>query len=315
MRFLAVIAALLSISPHAGAAVWVAAVDPYAQRMNPTGTKFMELFRPSAAWDVAAANTQVFKVSTQFLDGASDDEISAVVRELRRRHIDLGMEGLLLVESKRCGRGVESYGGAGAIERLTARLMRLGGSIKYVAMDEPLWFGNLATGPRNCNDTIKGLAQQLASNVHTLKAAFPDIKFGDIEPLNNRSVGRIDIILQFARAFKAATGQPLSFVDADIIWYDNWRPQLVEWKAKLHAAGLRFGVIFNGSQNDATDAAWTDHALERYRTVMADPAMRPDDAILQTWMLRPTRLLPDSDPTTLTGLVRQATTLSVLNSR
>jgi hypothetical protein len=295
----------LALPATGHASVWLAAVDSYAQPTNPTGKSFMQFFAPGAAWNTAASRIQVFKVSTQFLHQASDAEVSAVIRGLQNRHIALGMEGLLLVASDRCGRGKESYSNSSVTRAVAERVKRLGGAISDVAMDEPLWFGNFREGPGFCHDPIQSLASQMAASVDALKAAFPAIRFGDIEPVNGKTVGRIGIILQFAQAFKTATGEPLSFVDADIIWQENWKPQLVEWKAKLHAAGIGFGVIFDGDPRDASDAAWTGHALERYRAVIADPATRPDDAIFQSWMQRPA-ILPDTAPDTLTGVVRRA---------
>jgi hypothetical protein len=302
---LTLVSILLAAAP-ARADIWFAAVDSYSQPTNPTGAEFMRLFTSDAEWNAAAAKVQILKASTQFLHQATDAEVSAVIHGLQSRHIKLGMEGLLLVESARCGRGVESYGGRGAIQALADRLVRLGGTISYVAMDEPLWFGNYASGPKNCHDSVEDLAQQMAPNVRALKAAFPAIQFGDIEPINAKSVGRIDTILQFARAFREATGEQISFVHADIIWQQDWRPQVIEWKARLHREGIRFGVIFDGDPQDQTDVAWTERAVERYRNVMADGTTRPDDAIFQSWMLRPTRLLPDFKNGTLTNVVLDA---------
>lgn len=302
---LAIVLTLLSAAP-ARADVWLAAVDSYSQPTNPAGSEFMRLFTPSAEWNAAAAKVQTVKASTQFLHQATDVEVAAVIHGLQSRRIKLGMEGLLLVGSERCGRGVESYGGRGAIQAIADRLKRLGGTISYVAMDEPLWFGNYVTGPKNCHDSVESLAQQMAPNVRALKAAFPAIQFGDIEPINAKTVGRIDTILQFARAFKAATGEQIEFVHADIIWQENWRPQVIEWKARLHTEGMRFGVIFNGDPQDQTDTAWTERAVQRYRDVSGDARTRPDDTVFQSWMPRPTRLLPDTQAGTLTSLVVDA---------
>jgi hypothetical protein len=295
---------LLPLSAHAD--VWFAAVDSYSQPTNPAGSEFMRLFSPAADWNAAAAKVQVVKVSTQFLHQAKDAEVSALIHSLQDRHIKLGMEGLLLVESERCGRGVESYGGAGAIQAIANRVKRLGGTISYVSMDEPVWFGNYMSGPRNCQDSIEDLASQMAPNVRSLKAAFPEIQFGDTEPINAKSVGRIAAVLQFVRAFKVATGEQIKFVHADIIWQQDWRPQVLEWKAKLHSEGIRFGVIFDGDPEDRTDLAWTERAVQRYRAVSADPAIRPDDAIFQSWNQRPSHFLPDTQSGTLTSVVVDA---------
>jgi hypothetical protein len=266
----------------------------------------MELFQVSARWDRAASHIQLFKLSTQFLHQATDDELIAVIRSLKSRHIALGMEGLLLVESERCGRGVEGYGGAGAVPTLASRVGKLGGEITYVSMDSPVWYGSRAQGAGTCRDSLESLAEQMETNVKALKAAFPSIRFGTTEPLNAGTVGHIEAILEFARLFKIATGEPLSSVHADIIWTQPWKAQLMDWKRKLHDAGLEFGVICDGDPTDGSDLEWANKASERYRAIMSDPYVRPDDVVVQSWMSRPLRLLPDSDPSTLTGVVLRA---------
>lgn len=279
------LAAALLIAPAAQAETWLATVDQYAGPTSPIGRQYMELFKSDAPW---GAGVQIFKTSTQFLHQASDSEITTLLTALRTRHVALAMEGLLLVESERCGRGVESYGGKGAVLKVAERVERLGGEIAYVTMDEPVWYGHVVTGGRHCHDSIESIAQQMAENVRALKAAFPAIKFGDTEPINgDKTAGRIDAMLQFATAFKVATGEPISFIHADVTWQSPWHDQLAEWKARTHAAGLKFGVIFNGAPTDANDDAWVRRAADRYRAVMNDPAIAPDDAILQSWMPLP----------------------------
>jgi hypothetical protein len=306
MRMITIVAVALAVASTAQASTWIAGVDRYAQPKNPAGSAFMELFRPGAGWAEAATKIQVFKVSTQFLHHSSDEELINVIQSLKARHIALGMEGLMLVESKRCGIGVEGYGGPGAVPALSERVKRLGGEIVYVSMDSPVWYGSRATGLDTCQDDVEMLAKQMEPNVKALKTAFPAIRFGITEPLNVHTVGHIDVMLKFAAAFKAATGEPLSSVHADIIWRQPWKPQLEEWKRKLHAAKIQLGVVCNGDPVDKSDLDWTNSALNRYRAVTSDPTTRPDDVVFQSWMPRPERLQPDSDPATLTGLVRRS---------
>ena len=296
----------LLATPSFAAQVWLSGVDAYAQPNNPSGSAFMQLFEPDAQWNAAAARVQVFKVSTQFLHRATDAEISAVIDGLRRRNIALAMEGLMLPASVRCGNGVEGYSGPHVMEQIADRVKRLGGAIRYVAMDEPVWFGNHQRGQNSCHDSVEALAQQMAPNVHTLKTAFPAIEFGDIEPINDHTRDQLSAMLEFARAFQTATGEKLAFVHADIIWENSWQPQLIEWAARLRSAGMRFGVVFNGDPRDDTDTGWTAHAADRYAAVMSDPRMRPDQAVFQTWMPRPTRTVPDSEAGTLTSVVVDA---------
>jgi hypothetical protein len=117
--------------------------------------------------------------------------------------------------------------------------------------------------------------------------------------------GWLGAYLDFATKFQQQTGERLSFMQADIIWYDNWRPQLVEWRRRLHEAGISYGVIFDGSSIDKSDLQWTTHAIERFRTVTGSPDTLPDDMVFQTWHSYPTHFLPDSRPGTLTSVVVQ----------
>jgi hypothetical protein len=125
--------------------------------------------------------------------------------------------------------------------------------------------------------------------------------------VNGLTIGKTDDNLQFAKEFFRQTGVRLSFLDADIIWYEpTFRSQLVGWRRRLHEAGILYGVYVDGSAVDKTDLEWTRHAIERYGLVTNDPAIKPDDYIFQTWGRYPTRYLPETQPGTLTSVVVQA---------
>jgi hypothetical protein len=147
----------------------------------------------------------------------------------------------------------------------------------------------------------------MAPQIQVLKTAFPHAIFGDSEPVNGLTIGKMDDNLQFVEEFLRQTGVRLSFMHADVIWYEpTLRSQLVEWKKRLHQAGMAYGVIVNGSACcDKSDLQWTNHAIERYRLLANDPAITPDDYILQTWMRYPTRYLPETQPGTFTSVVVQ----------
>lgn len=266
---------------------------------------FMELFKPGAPWPKAASRIQIFKVSTQFLHRSTDDQLATVIGELHRRHIALGMAAEIMAATAQCGNGVPGYTARAVIQTAADRVSRLGGTIDYVAFDSPVAFGhfNILNKTGACQYSMEDLVRNIARQIQILKTAFPGIKFGDVEPVNNHTVGWIGAYLNFAKEFERQTGERLTFMQADIIWYDNWQPQLVEWHRQLHQAGISYGVIFDGSAIDKNDLAWTNHAIERYRMVTGDPNIRPDDSIFQTWHDYPTRFLPENRPGTLTSVV------------
>jgi hypothetical protein len=298
-RLLILSATFLSLARGADAETWFASPDPYSAPKNlMLRSTYMDLFEPSQTWRV-----DVFKASTQFLLRAKDEEIVRMLEVLRSRNMKLAMEGLMLVVTDRCGKGIEGYEGLQAIPRVAKRVIQLGGVISYVAMDEPLTFGHFSNRKDACQDSVESLAQQLAPNVAALKAAFPKIQIGDIEPLDDRTADRIDAMVDFINAFKRATGEPLAFYHADVHWHSQWRPQLAIWKQRFHAVGARLGVIFNGDGRD-DDLRWTDNAVQRFRAVTTDRAVSPDDAIFQSWDTAPS-IGPDADPHSLTGMVKR----------
>ena len=294
--------------------VWFSGVDAVnaadRQRLGESssgGNDFMDLFKPDAPWSKAAASIQIFKVSQRFLDASTDDQLKAVIDDLHRRHIALGLSAQIIVATRQCGNGLPGSSSKASIQLAADRVTRLGGAIDYVAFDSPVAFGhfNILNKPNACNYSLTDLVRNISPQIQILRDAFPSIKFGDMEPVNSHTAGWLDAYLAFAREFKAQTHMPLSFLQADIIWFDNWRPQLVEWKQRLGAAGIAYGVNFDGSGIDKSDAAWTNHAIERYRAVMRDPAIAPVDVVFQSWNDYPTHFLPQGRPGTLTWVVTQ----------
>lgn len=318
-RFLLVAALPALASPTQAGQVWLAGIDSVvaADRLRvgmtaPTdpgaSNDFMGLFQPNAPWQKAASEIQIFKVSTQFLHRSTDEQLATVIRDLRGRHIALGMAAEIMAATAQCGNGVPGYTAKAVIQTAADRVSKLGGRIDYVAFDSPMAFGhfNILNKEAACHYTTEELVRNIAPQVQILKAAFPGIKFGDVEPVNNHTVGWLDAYLDFAKQFQQQTGERLTFMQADIIWYDNWRSQLAQWSKRLRESGISYGVIFDGSSIDKSDLAWTNHAIERYRTVTSNPATRPDDAVFQTWHSYPTRFLPETRPGTLTSVVVQA---------
>jgi hypothetical protein len=302
----ALIAGMLIHTAQA-AQVWFSPVDPIAQPKNPAATHYLDLFRPGAEWNHAAKKIQVLKVSTQLLQMAPEEYLAAIIQDVKRRRLSLAMEGFLLTASLKCGNhGVESYATPGAIKLIIERLTRLGGTLDYVAMDEPIQFGHYAEGPGYCHDSVEALASQMAPNVRALKAAFPAIKFGDIEPLNHFTIDRIDTMIEFATEFRQATGEPISFIHADIGWADDWRPQLTDWQKKAYASGMSLGVIIDGDGQDQDDLTWAGKAVQRYDAVMRYLPHPPDQIIFQSWMSHPLRVVPDTEPGTLSSIVQKA---------
>jgi hypothetical protein len=294
-------------------AIWLSGVDPAVQLRKHTQTPadYMDLFRPDAPWAKAASGLTAFKIGGEFGLRSTDDQLRTVIDDLKRRHIHLAVEIGLLVARDRCGRGVEGYAAPHGAEDLAKRIQKFGGRIDYAAMDEPVWFGHVAKGlAKNpeavtCQDSIPDLADQIAPKVAALREIFPNIEIGDIEAVTGKNPSEIDEVASFAELFQKKTGRPLAFMHADIAWNTNWSPPLGDLADRMHRRGVRFGVICGGGSEGNGPAArtneqWVRTAIQRCQALAANPGIRPDDLIVQSWEPLPTKMLPETDPGSLT---------------
>jgi hypothetical protein len=292
-------------APCESAEVWLAGVDPYVRTQSFHETSdYAQLFDDNSDWKRAAQSVRFFKISTQYLAQASDDDLEKLIIGLRKRGIKLAVEGLMIPQRGSCGAGVEGYSAPGTIAAVAQQIKRLGGAIDAVAMDEPARFGSYYRGAHACSSSLDAVASAVAENVRAIRQIFPDVKIGDIEPFGGKNEGTWpDSIEAFAHAYQKATGRPLDFFDADLDWNGPWHEALLDMARRMRKLGIRFGIIYNGDPDDASDQAWTGHALARANEIEGELGLVPDRAILQTWMRYPLRMLPEGQPGTMTNLV------------
>jgi hypothetical protein len=173
-------------------------------------------------------------------------------------------------------------------------------------MDEPLDFGHYSNLPNACHSSVADIAADVAGKVRAIRRVFPEVQIGDIEVIGHSGwEDDIDTLMQWTKAYQDATGEPLAFLHFDVVWSGRWRQQLALLAPRLHAAGIKIGVIYNGDPDDQSDLAWTSHAEQRFSAIEADRAISPDHAILQTWMPHPSHMLPETQPGTMTWLVNR----------
>jgi hypothetical protein len=306
----------VSVSPAtpAGRQLWIGGISPFMQRHrkidNPSD--WMAMFAPNAPWPVTSAHMAYFKMPSQAIEGSTDEEMHTIIDGLRRRHIGLAIEmGLLLDGPDGCGHGLEGMGAIHEPDNVIKRMKALGGTIDAITMDEPVIFGHLKLkGERDntpaCQYPIATLVDQIAPKIEQLRQAFPNIRVGDIEAVGggpSGARGMEDIIAFEAQLHQRTHGFAPAFVHADMQWNDvGVIPQADRLSRRMHAIGIRVGVICNGGGPTIKDSnAWVNNAVQRCATLAADPNFSPDDLIAQTWETLPTKMLPENAPGTMTG--------------
>ncbi|MBV8750624.1 MAG: hypothetical protein JO103_13020 [Candidatus Eremiobacteraeota bacterium] len=264
-------------------------------------------------WSDAARHVGIVQFSTQFMKAVPDDLLAMIVRHLREKHLALGIESLAQngFHEPVCGQGVEGYGGPDEPNLIVDKLLRAGGRLDYVGMDEPMTFGYYYDGPHACKSSIRNVAQRVSVIINIYRAAFPNVVVGDTEAfpaISNHPNWETDWAA-WSVAFHEATGKPLAFLHLDFNWGDprlHDRAAIValarSTAAVARANGQDVGMIVNGTGGPNTDAGWMQQARDHADAIVASE-INPDELAFTSWDKSPARMLPEHDPTALLSII------------
>lgn len=290
--------------------IWFSPKDPRPRNPAEGGSQdFMQLFENNAPWTRTAASVSVFVLYPQFIQGASDAQLSTVINNLAHRHIAIGINmGVLqrLPPDAPCG---HSEGYAVPRDNLE-RIKSLGGTVGYINGDEPLWFGHARPTADACHTPINELAQQAAATARIYQSIFPAIKIGEVEPLTNwpSPSQMMSDVEEWQADFRLAYGQPLAFFGMDVAWWQPrrpWQPYVATLVPYLRQSHIPVLAIYNGNSDGInSDANWLAQAaanLQAYESLVGPP----DIVKFQSWAPYPSRVLPENASGTFTNLVNQ----------
>lgn len=294
---------------------------------SPPVTDYMTLFTDPTSWATGLAHVQVLKLSTFFVSHTGNKGLEKIILFTQAHHIKLALEaGMLTPGPNECGKGVEGYSLPGFMLGIARRIQQLGGSIDIIAMDEPYYFGHVATSfwrPSRgvCRAPIPLVAQNVARTIAAVRTVFPDVEVGDIEPIPNYAKisaaddPRIPQLADWASAFAQATGRPLSFMHFDIGWItqpplvdaqaeqNGWISTLLRATIVIRKIDLPYGIIINGRPDATSNIAWTESAEQHFKIIERRLRLQPNDMIFQSWVKFPDRVGPETIPGTLTNLL------------
>lgn len=288
-------------------AIWFAPLPPLqtnASRPYVGSADFMQLFTKKAAWPNAARRVAVFKLYGEWVaHRATSAQLRRAVTDLKRRKISIAVETGPLDIPPECGQGVEGFAGGEGLAT-ASRIKAAGGALRYVAFDEPFFYGALYTGPNACRWDTSRVAQAVALYVRRIRTVFPSVKFGDTEPLTTGA--HVERYKEWVDAYRAATGENLAFMHLDIQYALPRWPQLArELEEFAQSRGIPFGLIYMGDGDDVNDVAWLAKAQQRFELYETERG-RPDHAVLQSWHDKPDRVLPETRRTFANLILRYA---------
>jgi hypothetical protein len=284
--------------------IWFSPLDPiYRPEVGYGGSpEYMKLFGFDSPWKRASHHVHVFKIYPQWILHATDNELQIQFADLKRRGIELALEFGVLSESSLCGSGVEGFGGGGVLEA-ARRIRRNGGELRYLAMDEPCFFGTIFSGTNACRWSPDQMAENAARNIRALQAEFPDVIVGEIEPIPACFPDWASRYKEGILAFGRALGFLPAFFHADVNWMSNtFRSDLPELHAMLLSLRIPLGVIYDGNMSDISDATWLRSASEHLDEVEFSGIV-PQDVVFQSWDAFPRRLLPEEHSDSFTYFI------------
>ena len=265
---------------------------------------FMQLFSPKARWSTAAKRISVFKLYGEWVGGiATDGQLRRVVGDLRRRKIALALETGPLDPTPECGAGIEGFATIASGLQMARRIEAAGGVLRYIALDEPYFFGSRYQGAHACRWDAQRVARGVAAFVRAVRRIFPRVAVGDTEPITSASDAAAYV--QWLDVYRSVSGQRLAFIHLDMSYnLPGWESLARTVEIGARSRGVPAGLIVFGEPEDTSDGAWTARARARIEQYEVEADGRPDHVLFQSWQDRPNRTLPDSSPSTFSGLVR-----------
>ena len=306
-KFFALIVATGVLLP-AQQSVWFTPI-PYAT--HPDGlfgsTDYLSLFSPTAPWQQAASQVQVFKLYGT--DNFSDSDLSNLIANLKQRNIALALEWPVL-SSSTCGDGIEGFGGSPV--PVLQRIQSLGGVMSYLAMEQPYQWGSLYAGANSCQWTAAQVAVNALATVNQAKSVFPNLQVGDISavpPFQNLTSSWVPQYALWFDTWRSVSGSPLAFFHVDVDWtVPNWQAAVAAVRPAVEQRGIAFGIVYNGFLTNQSDSAWMSAAEDHFVDFEVTNGQAPPAEVdFQSWNPNPTHVLPETDPTAFTYLIDRYT--------
>lgn len=286
--------------------VWFAPLPPLAITAGRdfTGSDdFMQLFEPAAPWQDAAGYIQVFKLYGEWVAyKATDEQLKQVVEDLQQRGIALAVEAGPLNAPSNCGQGVESFAGTEEGLKIAQRIKNAGGTLTFIALDEPYFFAHVYDGPNACHWDVEKIAKDVDNYIQVVKRIFPDVMIGDTEPL--AGAANAQAYIDWLDTFKSVNGYNFAFLHMDIDWSrPTWADEVIAIQTHGNLIRVPVGIIYTGNAFDKTDEDWLSAAGERVKKLELEKEASPDHILFQSWNDKPDHVLPETTEYTFTNFI------------
>jgi hypothetical protein len=251
---------------------------------------YTELFTRPEQWPVARSKVDIIKFYSDNLTDAAcvicgNNTLNAFVnvqafQTMTEWGIDIGVE----VESVNRDWGCTGLNEFNTTAQITQNVQANGGSVRYLAMDEPFLRG-LQPGSQGCGYTLAETAEHTALFVNMVRSASPAIFVGDIEPYPYFPVPQLK---QWIKELESSAATPSFFhldVDTERVRVEGQdvAADLKSLSQFCQRRGIPFGVILTTNWTEAgSDRTYFESTMEWARMVNAAIG-KPPHLIVQAW--------------------------------
>jgi hypothetical protein len=291
------------LSPAAQAQqVWFSPGDDLEVRGVITHPDFPKLFDEPSQWPTGLAHIDVLQMRAPYI-ARKPTESAQFYNFLKSHHI-LVAAVMQVMPSDTCGQGMEGIMSHKGIDFYPRAIKKAGVQLDYILMDEPLYFGHDYSEKSNtCRLPIRAVAEGVAESVKTIRSYHPNAKFVLSEPEQGLPGGPQELA-EFLDTYKSVLNEYPVSVRFDVQWHKDWRRDLPPFISMLHARNIGYGVIYNATRAPKDDRAWIRSAKDNVQAWRGAIHVQPDHVMIQTWNPNPVRIVPESDPDTMTGYLK-----------
>lgn len=266
---------------------------------GPQGQALRELFAHPEQWARTRARTKVLGYADHMLNRQYQDaELAAWLPKLTEWGLELGLEVGAVKPWGKTGRKVFE------VQRpLWRRFERLGAKLGAVAMDEPL-----CAVRKDLKETDAYAVEQTAQFVAAVRAEFPAVRVGDIEPYPYLSLADHQAWLAaLTPRLTELTGRGLDFYRVDVDWMHfvvgnrgSWREvkQLENWcrERRLPFSLIYWAANWGALQGRglADDSTWYV-GVQRMAQDYALAGGAPDEVVIESWVGAPGKTVPEGE--------------------
>jgi hypothetical protein len=290
---------LPAVAAAAAPQLWISRVASFAPLAHSDW-----MFSPDADWKTVASHTSAVQFPPAVILNENDDSLKRSFQNLAERHIGLALEFRVLVRTDQCSQWTKAFSDPGDLEKILERIQRLGGDLKYAVMDDPFFFGHRFSGPGACLEPPAKLARRIAEKIRLVHTYFPRAQIGTAD-LVDESRSWIDELAEWTDVYQRVTGEPLAFFHADVAWSHAAIRNLAPLARALMVRQIPFGIIYNADDTAHSDETWIDSTRQHVAEIESTLGLHPYAAIFRSWAPYPSRLLPETQPGTLTNLAFQ----------